>query len=309
MGAMFVIIAVMISTGTELDTIIPMLTAVAMAAIRLLPSINRISSALSTVAYGEPMLDKVIENLRILEDNESRLSTFGFDGKSNGNEITYSETINFSNITYHYPGSDENILEGADMQIKKGDSVGIIGSSGSGKTTSVDILLGLLLPQSGAVFIDGIDIHEGLASWYDQIGYIPQMIFMLDDSIKANIAFGEREVDEEKVICALKNASLYDFVQALPDGLDTQIGERGVRLSGGQRQRIGIARALYKNPQVLILDEATSALDNETEADIMESINSLHGNKTIIIIAHRLTTIQACDHIYRVEGKKILKEK
>ena len=195
--------------------------------------------------------------------------------------------------------------------MQHGEFVSIMGASGSGKTTAIDILLGLLVPQEGQVLVNGVDIQEDYAGWLAHIGYIPQMIFMLDDTIRGNVAFGisRSDVDENQVWKALEEAQLADFVKSLPRGLDTTIGERGVRLSGGQRQRIGIARALYTDPELLIFDEATSALDNETEAAIMESINSLHGKKTMVIIAHRLGTIEECDMVYRVEDGKISRER
>ena len=308
MGAMFIAVAVLIGSGSELQSIIPMLTAVAMAAIRLLPSVNRISGALNKVSYGEPMLDKVIENLHILEENQIPAAA----GERCGPTVPkLRHTLNFEHITYHYPGAEELVLFDASMTIRRGESVGIVGPSGAGKTTSVDIILGLLNPQDGQVLVDGVDVKNDLTAWLSQIGYIPQMIFMLDDSIRANVAFGipEGEINDEQVWRALREAALEEFVRSLPEGLDTQIGERGVRLSGGQRQRIGIARALYQDPEVLIFDEATSALDNETESAIMESIHSLHGSKTMLIIAHRITTIEACDHIVCVEHGKISQER
>ena len=193
------------------------------------------------------------------------------------------------------------------MSIDVGTSVGIVGPSGSGKTTTVDILLGLLQPEEGKIFADGVDVMTDYSDWLSHIGYIPQTIFMLDDTIANNVAFGF-EPDEEKVWKALKEAQLDEFVRELPDGINTTIGERGVRLSGGQRQRIGIARALYTNPDILVFDEATSSLDNDTESAIMDSINSLHGLKTIIIIAHRLQTIEKCDLVYQVKNGKIAKK-
>ena len=309
MGAMFLVVAIKISTGTNLESMIPVLTAVAMAAIRLLPSANRISNALTEVAYGEPMLDKVIENLKMFENFSNRDS----DDERLDVMKTYrfEDRIVLNRIFFHYPGSDSMVLSGTSMDIRKGESIGIVGPSGAGKTTLVDIILGLLIPQEGQVLVDGFDIHEDPGGWLSGIGYIPQSIFMLDDTVRANVAFGEKteDIDDEKVWEALSQAAMDDFVRSIPEGLDTRIGERGVRFSGGQRQRIGIARALYRNPQLLIFDEATSALDNETESVIMESIHGLKGTKTMIIIAHRLTTVEACDHIYRVEGGEIIKER
>lgn len=314
MGAMFMITALLICRGIHLESIIPTLTAVAMAAVRLLPSVNRISIALTQVAYGEPMLDKVIENLQMIDDDNSlETGSIMSDGSDKGKVFgwEFAREIDFSDVSYHYPDMEKDVLSSASMRICKGESIGIAGASGSGKTTVVDIILGLLVPEEGCVFVDGIDINNSRESWLAQIGYIPQSIFMLDDTVRANVAFGEpvEKISDEKVWMALCEAALDDFVKNLPDGIDTEIGERGMRLSGGQRQRIGIARALYRSPQVLIFDEATSALDNETEAAIMDSIHSLHGHKTMIIIAHRLTTIEACDHIYRVENGKIVLER
>ena len=205
-------------------------------------------------------------------------------------------------ITYAYPGTEKKIFDHANLEIPVGKSVGIVGTSGSGKSTVVDILLGLLKTHQGTICADGINIKDNYRSWLRNVGYIPQMIFMLDDTIRKNVAFGisEEEMQEDRIWEVLKEAQLDEFIKSLPEGLDTGIGERGIRLSGGQRQRIGIARALYNNPEILILDEATSALDNDTEAAIMESINRLHGKKTLIIIAHRLQTIENCDIVYRI---------
>ena len=204
-----------------------------------------------------------------------------------------------------------NVLTNACLEIKRGESVGIIGTSGSGKTTAVDILLGLLTPIKGGVLIDKKNINDDMGGWLKMLGYIPQNIFMLDDDIRSNVAFGvdKDEINDVKIWNALRESSLEDFVKQLPEGLDTQLGERGVRLSGGQKQRIGIARALYKDPDILFFDEATSALDNETEKAIMESIDSLQGNKTLVIIAHRLSTIENCNHIFRVDNGCIIQER
>ena len=219
--------------------------------------------------------------------------------------------IVLEDIVYHYPNSDVRIFDHARMEVPVGKSVGIVGTSGAGKTTIVDIMLGLLQISEGSILADGVEVRDHYESWLKNIGYIPQNIFMVDSTIRKNVAFGcaDEEIDDEKVWEALKKASLDEFVRSLPQGLDTGIGERGIRISGGQRQRIGIARALYEDPEVLVLDEATSALDNDTEAAIMESINSLHGHKTLVIIAHRLQTIEKCDIVYRVENGQIVRER
>ena len=211
------------------------------------------------------------------------------------------------NVSYHYPDTDEWVLKDVNFTIKKGTTVAFIGSTGSGKTTMVDIILGLLMPVKGAVMADEINIHEQAKTFHAQVGYIPQTIYLSDDTIRNNIAFGVREgqIDEAAVRAAVEKAQLKEFIESLPHGLDTIVGDRGVRLSGGQRQRIGIARALYHDPEILVLDEATSALDNETEAAVMEAIEHLQGMKTMIIIAHRLTTIRNVDVIYEVAGSRV----
>ena len=309
MGAFFIVLAAMIYSGISLEALIPTLSAVAVAALRLLPAVNRIASQIASITYNEPRLDKMLENLKNAETYSRAVPDK--IGEKPERIHPLEREIELSEITYQYPTSDTEVLCGASMRVEKGMSVGIVGVSGAGKTTSVDIMLGLLRPRAGSVMIDGTDIRLDKDGWLSQIGYIPQMIFMLDDSIRANVAFGvdPKVIDDEAVWRALKDAALDDFVRTLRDGLDTQLGERGVRLSGGQRQRIGIARALYTNPSVLVFDEATSALDNETESAIMESVNDLRGRKTMIIIAHRLTTIENCDVVYRVEAGKITRER
>lgn len=303
MGLAFLAVAFLILNGYDLEKMLPVLSAVAMAAVRLLPSVNRISASLTAVSYHEPMLDKMIESLKDMSGNESvRETEYG-----NKKLPVFRKSIELDKISYKYPDTEKNVLDSACLKIRKGESIGIIGASGAGKTTAVDILLGLLYPQDGMVMMDGVNIKESICDWHKKIGYIPQTIFMLDASIRSNVAFGvsENEISEDDVWRALQDAALEDFVKSLPDGLDTEIGERGVRLSGGQRQRIGIARALYADPEILVFDEATSALDYDTEANIMESIHLLQGEKTMIIIAHRLTTIQSCSHIYQVEDGRI----
>lgn len=311
MSTMFVVVAIMIYCGDSLEFLVPIISAVALAAIRLLPSVNRISSSLASISYSEPMLDKLIESLRDINGKREVSLNINVErpkeAKKSICEIHHD--ISFNSITFKYPEGDENVLESVNLTIKKGTTVGIVGTSGAGKSTLVDLMLGILTPIDGEIKVDGVNIREDIRGYLRRVGYIPQSIFMMDDSIKNNVAFGEEILSEDDVWRALKQASLYDFVKELPKGLDTSIGERGVRLSGGQRQRIGIARALFNDPEILVFDEATSALDNDTERSIIESINSLRGEKTIIIIAHRLTTIEHCDEVYRVNNKKVIKEK
>ena len=296
-----------LSKGTDIKDLMPQLTVMAAAAARLLPSANRVSSYLTSIAFYEPVFMSVSDNLQEEIHDESIVYEEGFyRARRHIEKLPVTKEIAMKGITYHYPGSEVRVLQDADMTIPVGKSVGIVGPSGAGKTTLVDILLGLLKPEKGEILADGVNVMENYQGWLKNIGYIPQMIFMLDSTIRKNVAFGvpDDEIDEDKLWAALKEAQLDTFVKGLPDGLDTTIGERGIRLSGGQRQRIGIARALYDDPEVMVLDEATSALDNETEAAIMESINRLHGKKTLIIIAHRLQTIEKCDRVYRVQGAK-----
>lgn len=302
------VVGIMIFMGMDIESLVPALGAFVMAAVKLLPSANRIVNASNAIAYSEPALDKLVENIQETEKVKTKKIT---DVKEIEQSFTFEKEIKLASVTYAYPDTEKKILENADMIIPIGKSVGIVGTSGAGKTTAVDILLGLLKPESGKILIDGTDIQENYGQWLSHIGYIPQMIFMLDDTIRANVAFGykEQKGKEEDIWRALEEAQLSEFVKSLPEGLDTRIGERGIRLSGGQRQRIGIARALYPDPDILIFDEATSALDNETESDIMKSIEGLHGKKTLVIIAHRLTTIEGCDMVYRVAEGKIVREK
>lgn len=294
-----------IANGTPVTEIMPQLTTLAVAAMRLIPSANRINNYLTSIAYFEPFFMGVTDNLQEeIRDESVNYDEEAYRKKKDVEKLPVKKEILLKGITYKYPNSDVLIFDRATMQIPVGKSVGIVGTSGAGKTTAVDIMLGLLRLQSGEILADGVEVREHYESWLKNIGYIPQTIFMIDSTIRKNVAFGcaDEDIDDEKVWMALKEAQLDEFVRGLPEGLDTGIGERGIRLSGGQRQRIGIARALFEDPEVLVLDEATSALDNDTEAAIMESINRLHGRKTLIIIAHRLQTIEKCDLVYRVEN-------
>ena len=298
--------------GATVTEMIPQLTTFGMAAMRLIPSANRINNYLTSISYFEPFFMGVSDHLQEEIHDESMVyDVEAYDHKKVVEKLDIKDRIKLEDITYKYPNSEQLIFDHADMEIPIGSAVGIVGSSGSGKTTVVDILLGLLELQTGTIYADGVNVKEHYEEWLKNIGYIPQTIFMIDSTIRKNVAFGiaDEDIDDERVWAVLKEAQLDEFVKSLPEGLDTGIGERGIRLSGGQRQRIGIARALFEDPEVLVLDEATSALDNDTEAAIMESINRLHGKKTLIIIAHRLQTIEKCDIVYRVENGKVSRER
>ena len=285
-----------------------MISTLAAAAFVLLPAVNRINNQMNAISYCEPFFMGVSDNLQE-EIGDDRVD-MSFAARVE-EKLPLRHSIELRNITYAYPNTEKLIFDHADLTVPIGSAVGIVGTSGAGKSTIVDILLGLLTVREGAILADGADVRDNYRSFLKNIGYIPQMIFMLDDTIGRNVAFGVHgeEVDQERVWEVLREAQLDEFVRSLPEGLETGIGERGIRLSGGQRQRIGIARALYYDPEVLILDEATSALDNDTEAAIMDSINRLHGKKTLIIIAHRLQTIQKCDLVFRVEDGKLVQER
>lgn len=294
-----------IVAGNDVTTLVPMLTAFGLAAMRLLPSVNRINTYLTDISYFRPCLDYVYENMNISEI--SRRNNQTLQPIDETKTMKLMEKIELKDIVYAYPNTDKLIFDHAHMEVPYGKSVGIMGSSGAGKSTIVDILLGLLKVHEGVITCDGVNIFDNYPAWLAQIGYIPQSIYLVDEPIRNNIAFGiaDDEIDDERIWQVLEEAQLKEFIQTLPEGLDTTIGDRGVRLSGGQRQRLGIARALYHNPEILVFDEATSALDNETEQAVMEAINSFHGKKTMVIIAHRLNTIEKCDVIYKVDGGKI----
>ncbi len=309
--SMLAFIMVYILGGGDIKVLIPQLTAFAVAAIRIMPSANRINTYMSEIAYSQPCLDYLYENLNESMKQDVNGSVTGYDreGKKKEKERLFlQDKIVLDHITFAYPGTDKNIFTDAHMEVKRGQSVGIMGPSGAGKSTIVDILLGLLHVQKGSITCDGRSIFDNYESWLAQIGYIPQSIYLVDESIRDNIAFGidADKIDENRIWEVLEEAQLKEFIEELPEGLDTKIGDRGVRISGGQRQRIGIARALYHDPEILVFDEATSALDNDTEKAVMDAVNSFHGRKTMVIIAHRLNTIAKCDVIYKVDGEKIV---
>ena len=306
-SALMIVVALKIIRGVDLDYFIPTMSVFAIAAFRLLPSFGRLTGYINAIVYNKVAVDAVYHDLKEVEqlmwDNKER--------NSHHDLILVHDAIHVSDIHFKYPTVDKYVLDGASLDIPKNKSVAFIGPSGSGKTTLADIILGVLEPESGHVYADDIDVYEYPYGWHKNLGYIPQSIYLMDDSIRNNILFGvpESEANEKAIWRALEDAQLKEFVDELEQGINTVIGERGVRLSGGQRQRIGIARALYNDPAILVLDEATSALDNETEAAVMDAINGLQGKKTLIIIAHRLSTIENCDLVFEVrDGKVFLKE-
>lgn len=299
-------IAVRINMGdTDPTQFVETLAVFAGAAFALLPSANKMSEYLGSIIHNGVVIHRIGEEYAAIRDMD-------LDGVKEKNypAVSLEKEIRVEDMTFRYPDTEEAVLAHINVTIPKNKSVAFIGSSGAGKTTMVDLILGVLHPQDGRIIVDDMNISESYRGWHDKIGYIPQTIYMLDDTIRNNIAFGQLEdVKDEDIWEALRQAQLDEFVASLEDGLDTMIGEAGVRLSGGQRQRIGIARALYRKPEVLVLDEATSALDTETEAAVMEAINNLQGKMTMLIIAHRLSTIENCDIIYQVENGSVTQKR
>lgn len=300
-GTFVMLVLTMLARGGSLDAIIPKLGLFAVAAFRLMPSVNRILTAVQSIKFSQPVLDMLGAELHSVVPQE----LFAKSEKQD-----FHTEVKLDQVSYSYPATHLPALDNVSLVVKKGETVGFIGSSGAGKSTIVDVLLGLLPPSDGKILVDGSDILQNLRGWQRQIGYVPQSIFLTDDSLRRNVAFGipGDQISNDAVLKALRAAQLETFVESLPDGLDTMVGERGIRLSGGQRQRIGIARALYHDPAILVLDEATSALDTETEGDVMQAVNALHGDKTIVIVAHRLSTVEGCDRLYRLENGKIVDE-
>lgn len=290
----------LMASGRTVASIIPTIGLFAAAAFRLMPSANRVISAIQALRYGAPVVTLI--------DHELRLGSAAPAPDASASGPVFRSSIDIRDLSFTYHGSLEPALDGVTLTILRGECIGLIGPSGSGKSTLVDVILGLLDHQAGSIRIDGVDRRDILRAWQDQIGYVPQTIYLTDDSVRRNVAFGvpAGRVDDAAVWQALRAARLDDFVRAQPEGLDAIVGERGVRISGGQRQRIGIARALYHDPSVLVLDEATSALDTSTEHDLMKAVLDMQGTKTILIVAHRLSTVERCDRLYRIEQGRVV---
>ncbi|GAP94692.1 ABC transporter ATP-binding protein [Leptolyngbya sp. NIES-2104] len=302
--------------GQKVETILPILSIFAVASMRLIPAASQSLTAFAIIQTSGYTLDIIYSDLKTLErsngiSTDGKLNLDGQNGAQSGYKpsMTFTESVELKQVTYSYPNTTTPSIKDISFRIGKGQSIALIGKSGAGKTTLVDVVLGLLEPTSGDLLVDGISIYKNIQSWRNLIGYIPQSIFLMDDTVEKNIAFGvpDHLIDKQKIDKVIQMAQLTDLIDHLPDGLETFVGERGVRLSGGQRQRIGIARALYHDSEILILDEATAALDNETEKLVSESIQHLSGIKTLIIIAHRLSTVEHCDQIYVLEGGKLVR--
>lgn len=315
-GGIIGIVCIRIAGGIELNSFIPVLGMFAMAAFKILPCISKISIRINAIVYAQGYLQGAYQNLKEANEYEEELKKYVLPETGNSvenvEEIRFSSELKIDHVAWKYTNTRENVLDNIELTVKKGESIALIGASGAGKTTLADIIMGLLKPQAGTIFMDGVDIFTIPHQWAKIIGYVPQSVFLIDDTVRRNVAFGlkEKQINDDKVWEALRQAQLKEFVEALPYGLNTIVGERGVKFSGGQRQRIAIARALYENPDILVLDEATSALDNDTETAVMESIDALQGCKTLIIVAHRLSTVRNCDKIYEVrDGKAVLRNK
>lgn len=303
-GAILLVLVYKLYNGQDLNSMIPQLAAFAMAAFKLLPSVGKVDNYLNLIIFLKPSVDLIYGDIKDTEDfvdsiEVDRIDTHKLEDYVKDEDIN---SINVDDVSYRYPGTDRDVVSNVSFEIPIGASIGFIGPSGAGKSTIADVILGILTPTNGRVLYKGVNVHEHPLEWAKKLAYIPQQIFLADESIRNNVAFGieDKDIVEDYVWKALDEAQLSDFVQSLPDGLDTMVGERGVRLSGGQRQRIGIARALYGDPEILVLDEATAALDSETESAVMEAIDRLRGRKTLILIAHRLSTIKNCQIVFKV---------
>lgn len=306
-SGIIIMVLIRLKMGVDPTDFVPKMGVFAMGAFRLLPSISRLAGYVSMLIYSRPMLEATYENITAARQYRSEVNDAADPRLDNGN-ITFEDRLEIRDLDWKYPEGKAKVLDGLNLKIEKGEAIGIIGESGAGKSTLADIMLRLYKPQNGGIYMDGIDISTIPATWSRVMAYVPQSVFLMDDTVRANIVFGSSDTKDDAVWEVLEKASLADFVRGLPDGLNTIVGEHGVKFSGGQRQRIAIARALFVNPQIMILDEATSALDNETEEAVMEAIDSLAGTVTLIIIAHRVTTLKNCNRIYKIENGKAVEQ-
>ena len=302
------IVCVRLAIGVDINRFVSQLSVFAVAAFRILPAISRLIGYMNGLVYARPALEDAYNQLMEVEEYEEQRKAYirhNIQG-DRPTDFAFNDKIEIRGITWKYPNSDIFVLKSLDLTIHKGEAVGFIGSSGAGKTTLSDIILGLFRPLEGNVFADGTDIYTIPEAWARVIGYVPQTVYLTDDTIRNNIAFGEDEqcIEDDRIWSALEQAQLKEFVSKLPQELDTIVGERGIRFSGGQKQRIAIARALYYDPDIIVLDEATSALDSETENAVMESIDALQKRKTLIIVAHRLSTLKNCDKVFEIQNGK-----
>ena len=298
-----VLVFTMIGAKREMLDIIQYLAIFAVSAFRIIPGAARILTSYQNIKYIAPSVELLLKEFSYGDNSYIKKENLSAP-------LKFRKEINLIDLSFFYPIRKEFSLSKISMNIKKGEFVGIIGKTGSGKSTLVNLLIGLLKPSGGTVEVDGLNINNNLTEWYKKIGYVPQSVYLIDDTIRKNIAFGllEKDIDEALIKQALDKASLSKFIDSLPNGLNTIVGEKGIRLSGGQQQRIGIARALYRDPEILILDEATSSLDQSTEGKIVESIQKLIRKKTLILITHRLSTVKNCDKIYFIEEGKVIKQ-
>jgi len=292
---------VLLAQGRSPTMVVSVLGLFAATSFRLVPSFNRLVAAINNIQYGRPTVAVLLEEFATLEALDRKPLAAGEAGPRLDHELV------FDRVTFRYPETEVPQLTEVSLTINRGQSVGVVGASGAGKSTLVDLALGLLTPSAGEILADGVPIEANLRAWQDRIGYVPQTIYLTDDTLRRNVALGlpDAEIDEDRLRTALAQAQLQQLVADLPQGLDTLVGELGGRLSGGQRQRIGIARALYNNPDLLVMDEATSALDGATEKDIGDALDALHGRKTVLLVAHRLSTVRHCDRIILLQSGRL----
>ena len=288
----------------NVDVLMAQLSALAVASLRILPSVGNITNAINMLVFNRTSVENAYFNIvrnSLREENNNTNESLSSTRKH------FASKLSIENISWKYSEELPFVLNDVSLTIEKGQSIGLIGESGNGKTTLADIILGLYIPQRGQILVDGMSIHDKSTMWHKMIGYVPQNIYLYDDTIKNNILFGINEVDcdEERLLRVVKESQMEEFISELPNGINTVLGERGIRISGGQRQRIAIARALYQDPDILVMDEATSALDNDTENAVMDAINKFKGNKTLIIVAHRLSTLAKCDRIFEIINGKV----